>query len=96
MVENLVRHGGVGPEASIIKLYYSELLQRLMEFAVRCGGLEAQLLRDLPLSVGWESGYWMRDYIMSWQWTIAAGTNEIQRSLIAEKVLGLPRDPLMD
>ncbi|WP_228032564.1 acyl-CoA dehydrogenase family protein [Mycolicibacterium sp. P9-22] len=96
MVENLMRHGDVGPEASIIKLYYSELLQRLMEFAVRCGGLEAQLLRDLPQSVGWESGYWMRDYLMSWQWTIAAGTNEIQRSLIAEKVLGLPRDPLMD
>lgn len=96
LVENLVSGAGVGAEASIIKLYYSELLQRFMEFAVRCGGLEAQLAREVPSSVGWESGFWMRDYIMSWQWTIAAGTNEIQRNLIAEQLLGLPRDPLTD
>ncbi len=94
LVENLVSGAGVGAEASIIKLYYSELLQRFMEFAVRCGGLEAQLAREVPSAVGWESGFWMRDYIMSWQWTIAAGTNEIQRNLIAEQLLGLPRDPL--
>jgi alkylation response protein AidB-like acyl-CoA dehydrogenase len=96
MVRNLLHHGGVGPEASIIKLFYSELLQRLTEFGVRLGGLQAQLASELLQSTGWESGYWMRDFVGSWTWTIAGGTNEIQRTLIAERVLGLPRDPLMD
>lgn len=93
MVENLVSNGGVGPEASVIKVFYSELLQRLTEFAVRLGGLDAQLAAALPSSTGWESGYWMRDFVGSWTWTIAGGTNEIQRSVIAERILGLPRDP---
>jgi alkylation response protein AidB-like acyl-CoA dehydrogenase len=96
MVENLLSNGGVGPEASVIKVFYSELLQRLTEFAVELGGLEAQLAVDLPSSTGWESGYWMRDFVGSWTWTIAGGTNEIQRSVIAERILGLPRDPLVD
>ena len=40
VVEDLMRRGGPGPEASIIKVFYSELLQRLMDFGVSLAGLE--------------------------------------------------------
>jgi len=46
------------------------------------------------VSAGYESGRWMLDYIDSFGWVIAGGTNEIQRSLIGERVLGLPREPV--
>ncbi len=96
MIENLLRRGGVGPEASIIKTYYSELLQRLTELAVELSGLDVHVLASKPRASGWISGEWLVDHITSWEWTIAGGTNEIQRNLISERVLGLPREPGMD
>ncbi len=96
MVENLLRRGGVGPEASIVKVCYSELLQRLTELGVELSGVDAHVLISKPRASGWISGEWLVDHITSWEWTIAGGTNEIQRNLISERVLGLPREPGMD
>jgi alkylation response protein AidB-like acyl-CoA dehydrogenase len=93
MISNLEQRGGVGPEASIIKIYYSELLQRLTEFGARLDGLPAQLATGPGLKVRWS--HWLLEHFDSWSWTIAAGTNEIQRNLVGERVLGLPRDPAM-
>lgn len=90
MVENLVRHGGPGPEASIVKLVYSETLQRLTGLGARIEGSRSQLVEDGPAGDG--SGHWLRDHLGSWSWTIAGGTNEIQRTLVGERVLGLPRE----
>ena len=94
MVEDLVRRGGTGPESSIVKVFYSELLQRMMAFGVSLAGLDTHRLTFKPVSAGYESGRWMLDYIDSFGWVIAGGTNEIQRSLIGERVLGLPRAPV--
>jgi hypothetical protein len=44
------------------------------------------------LGGGFETGNWSFDYMNSFQWTIAGGTNEIQRNIIAERVLGMPRE----
>ena len=41
---------------------------------------------------GWETGFWMNDYIHAFGWIIGGGTNEIQRNVIGERMLGLPRD----
>jgi alkylation response protein AidB-like acyl-CoA dehydrogenase len=95
-VDGLLRHGGVGPQASIIKLYYSELLQRLLATGVELDGLDAHLADTRPLGSACESGHWLLDFVASWMWTISAGTNEIQRTIVAERVLGLPRDPGLD
>jgi hypothetical protein len=44
-----------------------------------------------PISSGWESGAWVLDFISSWEWTIPGGSSEIQRTIIGERGLGLPR-----
>jgi alkylation response protein AidB-like acyl-CoA dehydrogenase len=86
--------GTVGAaDTSVVKLYYSELLQRMTGFGTEIGGLAAQTQLTKPASSGWESGSWMLDFIGSWEWTIPGGTSEIQRTIIAERGLGLPREP---
>jgi len=86
--------GTVGPaDASIVKLFYSELLQRMTDFGAEVGGLAAHTELAKPMSSGWESGAWMLDFIGSWEWTIPGGASEIQRTIIGERGLGLPREP---
>ncbi|MGI8329428.1 acyl-CoA dehydrogenase family protein [Actinomadura scrupuli] len=86
--------GTAGPaEASIVKLYYSELLQRMMDFGAEVAGLAAHTVLRKPVSSGWESGAWVLDFIGSWEWTIPGGASEIQRTIIGERGLGLPREP---
>jgi alkylation response protein AidB-like acyl-CoA dehydrogenase len=86
--------GTAGPaDASIVKLYYSELLQRLTNFGAEVAGLKVHTELAKPMSSGWESGSWVLDFIGSWEWTIPGGSSEIQRTIIAERGLGLPREP---
>ncbi len=89
-----VETGRAGPaDASIVKLYYSELLQRLTGFGADLAGPPGHTELAKPRSGGWESDTWMLDFIGSWEWTIPGGTSEIQRTIIGERGLGLPREP---
>ncbi|OBJ31371.1 acyl-CoA dehydrogenase family protein [Mycolicibacter heraklionensis] len=91
-----IEAGSAGPaDASIVKLFYSELLQRLADFGAEIGGPAAHTVLSKPLSSGWESGSWVLDFIGSWEWTIPGGSSEIQRTIIGERGLGLPREPSM-
>ncbi len=79
-----------GPEGSMEKLFWSEMFQRMLELALAIEGPYAQLAsgdRRAP-----SSGRWPHLYLYSRGRTIAAGTSEIQRGIIAQRVLGLPRD----
>jgi alkylation response protein AidB-like acyl-CoA dehydrogenase len=91
MIDDILRGDDVGGTASIIKIFYSELLHRFMEFLTDLGGLSGQLDQPVLACAGWETGNWMNDYIHAFGWFIGGGTNEIQRNLIGERMLGLPR-----
>ena len=98
LCRKMVEYAAIGSadaaaDASIVKLYYSELLQRLTDFGAEVGGLAAHTELAKPMSSGWESGSWVLDFIGSWEWTIPGGSSEIQRTIIAERGLGLPREP---
>ena len=87
--------GAVAPaDPSIVKLLYSELLQRLSDFGAEVAGLPAHTVLAKSASSGWESGAWMLDFVGSWEWTIPGGTSEIQRTIIGERGRGLPREPV--
>jgi alkylation response protein AidB-like acyl-CoA dehydrogenase len=83
----LVEKGVPGPEGSISKLQWSEANQRLTKLALELLGPEAQLLDDDAPYDGW----WQHQQLRSRGNTIEAGTSEILRNIVAERVLGLPR-----
>ena len=83
----LMRTGVPGPEGSIAKLHWSESNQRLGKLALDILGVRA-LLDDEDAD--W-SGFWQYQQLRSRGNTIEAGTSEILRNIIAERVLGLPR-----
>jgi hypothetical protein len=65
----------------------------MMDFGAEIAGLAAHTVLQKPMSSGWESGAWVLDFIGSWEWTIPGGSSEIQRTIIGERGLGLPREP---
>ena len=75
--------GAPGPEASVPKLHWSEANQRLGKLALELLGPEAQVMDG--------DGYWQWLQLRSRGNTIEAGTSEILRNIIAERVLGLPK-----
>jgi alkylation response protein AidB-like acyl-CoA dehydrogenase len=80
-----------GPEGSILKLYWSEMSKRLHALALDVLGAAAPLWRDAEGNPG--QGSWQRAWLYYQAASIFAGTNEIQRNVIGERVLGLPREP---
>jgi alkylation response protein AidB-like acyl-CoA dehydrogenase len=91
-LRNLTRaqHGHApGPEASVVKLYWSEMDKRLQETAVGVEGMYGALAPGSPLAI--EDGRWQYGWMWAQAETIYAGSSEIQRNIIAERVLGLPR-----
>jgi alkylation response protein AidB-like acyl-CoA dehydrogenase len=83
----LMKTGIPGPEGSGAKLWWSEANQRVTKLALELLGSEAQLLNG----GGRWNGYWQHQQLRSRGNTIEAGTSEILRNIIAERVLGLPR-----
>jgi alkylation response protein AidB-like acyl-CoA dehydrogenase len=73
-----------GAESSMVKVFWSELDVRLHELALDLLGPHAELLDG-------DTGAWMKGYEFALAGPIYAGTNEIQRNVIAERVLGMPR-----
>jgi alkylation response protein AidB-like acyl-CoA dehydrogenase len=88
-VFQIMRGGQPGPEGSMLKLCWSELEQRIMDAAVALEGPYAQLDEQAPQA--FDDGRWQYGYLWSRAATIYAGTSEVQRNIISQRVLGLPR-----
>ncbi|MGW2341359.1 acyl-CoA dehydrogenase family protein [Streptomyces sp. NPDC001661] len=80
--------GAPGPEASIGKIYWATWHRELGELAMEVCGADGMLAAGEP----YELDDWQRLFLFSRSDTIYAGSNEIQRNIIAERVLGLPRE----
>jgi alkylation response protein AidB-like acyl-CoA dehydrogenase len=91
MMAGVVESGEPGPASSITRLFHGQFEQQLHELAVSILGANATLGRGEPEAI--EGGRWVWGFLATRASTIGAGTKEIQRNTIAERVLGLPRDP---
>ena len=80
-------------DASIVKLCYSRTLREFVRMGQRIGGLEAQYNAGYMCAAPQETGMWTFDFLNSYNWTIAGGSDEVQRNIIAERMLGMPREP---
>jgi alkylation response protein AidB-like acyl-CoA dehydrogenase len=78
-----------GPESSIQKVAYSELNLRMQKFAMELLGPYSQMLYEAPFAV--DKGKWSYRMLAARGMIIGAGTSEIQRNIIGERVLGLPK-----
>ena len=88
-VDYIEKHGVPGPQGSTLKLAWSELDQRIKTLAGEMLGPYALLLGEDARAI--DAGHWAHEILWSRAATIYAGTSEIQRNIIAERVLGLPR-----
>ncbi len=87
-ITNNIRTGRPGPEGSIDKLTSSELGQEMLAYAMSLQGAAGTLWKEDAL-VDQE---WQQDYLRSFAYTIEGGTSDIQKNIVAERILGLPKD----
>jgi alkylation response protein AidB-like acyl-CoA dehydrogenase len=90
-LSRLARGEEPGPEGSALKLYWSEMSKRLHETVMTVLGPASPLWRGADGNPG--NGSWQRSWLYYQASSIFAGTNEIQRNIIGERVLSLPREP---
>ena len=81
-----------GPEASVLKLAYSRHLAHTGDLVMALIGPHAMLYGDdAP-----DDARWQDQFLSQWASRIGGGTDQVQRNVIGERVLGLPRDPVRD
>lgn len=87
----LMQGGKIGAEASVNKIFWSELDQHMHETAMRILAGDSELVPDTSAT---QLGNWLDGFLFAQSGSIYAGTNEIQRNIIAERMLGMPRQSL--
>jgi alkylation response protein AidB-like acyl-CoA dehydrogenase len=87
----LARGEPLGPESSIVKLFWSSMSQRLYDTAIVALGPEALLMPGDDNAI--DGGRWALGMLASRATSIMGGTSEIQHNIIGERLLGLPREP---
>jgi alkylation response protein AidB-like acyl-CoA dehydrogenase len=81
-----------GPEASVLKLAYSQHLAQTGDLVMGLIGPHATLWGDdAP-----DDARWQDQFLSQWASRIGGGTDQVQRNVIGERALGLPRDPVSD
>ena len=88
-VSEMMRKGQPGPEGSYLKLLWSEADMRMKDLGIALQGPYGAVDRGATRAV--EGGRWQYEYLWSRAASIYAGTSEVQRNIIAQRVLGLPR-----
>ncbi|MEX1009333.1 MAG: acyl-CoA dehydrogenase family protein [Acidimicrobiia bacterium] len=81
----------IGPESSLVKLFWAQMSQRLYETASAVLGPDALLMPEDQRAI--DRGQWARGLLSTRANSIMGGTSEIQRNIVGERLLGLPREP---
>jgi alkylation response protein AidB-like acyl-CoA dehydrogenase len=90
-LDRLARGEEVGSESSLVKLFWAGMSQRLYDTAVAVLGPDALVVGGDEYAI--DCGRWVRELLATRANSIMGGTDEIQRNVIGERLLGLPRDP---
>jgi alkylation response protein AidB-like acyl-CoA dehydrogenase len=90
-LHRLARGEEIGAESSIVKLFWADASRRLYDTATALLGPAALLMPDDAGAL--DRGRWARGLLATRANSIMGGTSEIQRNIIGERVLGLPREP---
>jgi alkylation response protein AidB-like acyl-CoA dehydrogenase len=77
----------------VFKLRFSESRQRIGDLAAHVLGRASLAMSDLPDRSGPRSARIVEDRVNTLSFTIAAGTSQIQKNILAERALGLPKEP---
>lgn len=88
-VSRIIREGAPGPENSILKLFYTHKTQETTDTAMEIQGPFSALDRGSEHAI--DNGAWQFQFLKSRGLTIAGGTSEILKNVVAERVLGLPK-----
>jgi alkylation response protein AidB-like acyl-CoA dehydrogenase len=91
MIGTILTSGRPSSLSSVVKVASSDLMRAVVDHASLYDGVESMVAHPLIPGTSWFSGHWFTDFIHSWAWSIGAGSNEIQRNIIADRVLGMPR-----
>ena len=85
----LARGEEPGPESSVVKLAWTDMTQTLSDAALAVVGDAAPLWGTATGNAA--GGRWQRQWLWSKAASIAGGTSEVQRTIIGDRILGLPR-----
>ena len=92
MVQSRVLHGSEDPaDAPVAKIFFSEVNLAAAELGISLQGVDGLMVEGDPAAVA--NGWWQDAYLYARAYTIAGGSNEVLRNVVAERALGLPRDP---
>lgn len=92
LAQSRMLHGTEQPADALLgKIFFSELNHDLADFGLRLQGTDGLLTEDDPESVA--AGWWQDAHLYSRAYTIAGGANEVLRTQVAERGMGMPREP---
>jgi alkylation response protein AidB-like acyl-CoA dehydrogenase len=81
-----------GPESSVLKLAHTRQLSKIADLGMAVAGAHAMLSEPADVEVN----SWTQMFLAQWASRIGGGTDEVQRNIVGERVLGLPGDPRVD
>jgi alkylation response protein AidB-like acyl-CoA dehydrogenase len=82
-----------GPASALNKMFWSEYAQRFAEVVVNIRGADSMVMPDQEPG-GYEPDRWQRSFLGTRSATIWGGTAQVQRNIVGERVLGLPKQPV--